>query len=476
MASSYSSDLKLELMVTGEKSGLWGDITNTNLTILQQAIAGYEAISIAGGVQTTALTFSNGLVSNGKNAVIKLTGTITGNQTVTIPDSIEKTYIIENGTTGAFTVEFKSVSGTGPTWSTTDKGIKILFSDGTNVVDVNADLSAVTIGGNLSVDGGTIKLDGNYPVGTNNVALGDGALDDGSLTGGCNVAIGANALTANTTGTQNTAVGTSALRCNVTGTQNVAVGYLALCTNTASTNTAVGNEALRNNTTGSSNEGIGRCALNANTTGTANSAIGTQALSTNTTGSNNTALGYLSLTNNIGDNNTMIGHTTGCNLTTGCYNTFVGYGNQPSAAGVLFEYVYGYTATGKGAGTFFVNGTNGSYNGGNTTTWTQVSDRRIKKNITDNNDGLEKIKNIRIRNFEYRTENEITDFENPKSAFVDKQGVQLGVIAQEIEEILPDVIIEQSNGVKSVNTDNIIWYLINAIKELTAEIDLLKNK
>ena len=142
MASSYSSDLKLELMVTGEKSGLWGDITNTNLTILQQAIAGYEAISIAGGVQTTALTFSNGLVSNGKNAVIKLTGTITGNQTVTIPDSIEKTYIIENGTTGAFTVQFKTVSGTGPTWSTTDKGIKILFSDGTNVVDVNANLSA----------------------------------------------------------------------------------------------------------------------------------------------------------------------------------------------------------------------------------------------------------------------------------------------------------------------------------------------
>jgi hypothetical protein len=142
MASSYSADLKLELMATGEKSGLWGDITNTNLNILQQAIAGYEAISIAGGVQTTALTFSNGLVSNGKNAVIKLTGTITGNQTVTIPDSIEKTYIIENGTTGAFTVQFKTVSGTGPTWSTTDKGIKILFSDGTNVVDVNANLSA----------------------------------------------------------------------------------------------------------------------------------------------------------------------------------------------------------------------------------------------------------------------------------------------------------------------------------------------
>jgi hypothetical protein len=82
MASSYSADLKLELMATGEKSGLWGDITNTNLTILQQAIAGYEEVSIAGGVQTTPLVFSNGLVSDGKNAVIKFIGTITGNQTI----------------------------------------------------------------------------------------------------------------------------------------------------------------------------------------------------------------------------------------------------------------------------------------------------------------------------------------------------------------------------------------------------------
>ena len=135
MASSYSADLKLELMTTGEKSGTWGDITNTNLIILQQAIAGYEAVSIAGGVQTTPLVFSNGLVSDGKNAVIKFIGTITGNQTVTIPNSIEKTYIISNGTTGAFTVEFKTASGTGVTFGTTDKSTKILFADGTNIVD-----------------------------------------------------------------------------------------------------------------------------------------------------------------------------------------------------------------------------------------------------------------------------------------------------------------------------------------------------
>jgi hypothetical protein len=136
MASSYSTDLKLELMVTGENSGTWGDKTNTNLNLLQQAIAGYQDVSIAGGAQTTALVMTDATLSNARNAVLKFSGTITGNQIVTIPDSIEKTYILYNGTVGAFTVQFKTVSGTGPTFSTTDKGFKLVYSDGTNVTDV----------------------------------------------------------------------------------------------------------------------------------------------------------------------------------------------------------------------------------------------------------------------------------------------------------------------------------------------------
>ena len=135
MASSYSSDLKLELMATGENSGTWGDKTNTNLNLVQQAIAGFENISIAGGAQTTALLMSDGAISNARNANIKLSGTITGNQIVTVPDSIEKIYIIENATSGAFTVQFKTASGTGVTFSTTDKGVRVLYADGTNIVD-----------------------------------------------------------------------------------------------------------------------------------------------------------------------------------------------------------------------------------------------------------------------------------------------------------------------------------------------------
>ena len=116
------------------------------------------------------------------------------------------------------------------------------------------------------------------------------------------------------------------------------------------------------------------------------------------------------------------------------------------------------------------------YNGQNTTTWATVSDRRIKKNIEDNNVGLDAINQIQVKNFEYRTEDEIVDFDNPASAVVHNEGIQLGVIAQEIEEILPDMVKTESTGVKSVNPDNLTWYLVNAVKELSAEVETLKSQ
>jgi hypothetical protein len=143
MASTYTTDLAIQLMATGENAGTWGAITNTNLVVVQQAIAGYESISIAGGAQTTALVMTQNSLATARNAVIKLTGTITGNQIVTVPNGIEKTWIVSNGTTGAFTVEFKYAStGTGQTWSTTDKGIKILYADGSDIQV--ADLSTLS--------------------------------------------------------------------------------------------------------------------------------------------------------------------------------------------------------------------------------------------------------------------------------------------------------------------------------------------
>jgi hypothetical protein len=167
MANTTSASLKLTVQQTGENSGTWGQFTNTNLLILEQAIGGYTGVALNATTGAT-LTFSNGALSNGKDQVIRLTGTITSAVNVTIPDSIEKTYIVENATSGAFTVTFKTSSGTGATWSTTDKGYKIIYSDGTNVVDVTADLGNITAGnvtaGNISVGtiaSGAITATGN---------------------------------------------------------------------------------------------------------------------------------------------------------------------------------------------------------------------------------------------------------------------------------------------------------------------------
>mgnify|MGYP003630237182 FL=1 len=162
MTSSYS-DLGLELMVTGADAGTWGDKTNSNLNLINQALAGYEAVTV-NGTGTTTLAITDATISNGRNAVIKLTGTITGNIIVTIPDTIEKLYTIINGTTGAFTVQFKTVSGTGFTFAAADKGTRLAYSDGTNVVDVNSlftTINALTLPTTTGSSGDAIVTDGS---------------------------------------------------------------------------------------------------------------------------------------------------------------------------------------------------------------------------------------------------------------------------------------------------------------------------
>jgi len=157
MASSYTV-LGTEKMTTGENAGDWGTKTNTNLVILEQALGGYLAKSIAGSAQTTTLAITDGdstaSTSEARHQVIKLTGTITGNQVVTVPNDIVKTYIVSNATSGAYTVVFQTVSGSGFTFATTNKGVKLLFADGTNVVD-----SGIGSVGTYDLDGAELTLD-----------------------------------------------------------------------------------------------------------------------------------------------------------------------------------------------------------------------------------------------------------------------------------------------------------------------------
>ena len=158
MANSTSASLKLTVQTTGENSGTWGAFTNSNLLVLEQAIGGYAGIALNATTGAT-LTFSNGVVSNGKNQVIKLTGTITTNVNVIIPDSIEKTYVVENATSGAHTVTVKTSSGSGFTFGTTEKTRAIVYSDGTNVVEV------INNTNNLLALADVAVTDGNFIVG-----------------------------------------------------------------------------------------------------------------------------------------------------------------------------------------------------------------------------------------------------------------------------------------------------------------------
>ena len=143
MASTYSTDLKLELMATGENAGTWGTKTNTNLNLVQQAIAGYEAIDVASADVT--LVMSNASISNARNMILNFTGTLAANRTVTIPDSIEKFYILKDSTThSGNSLTFKTVSGTG---FTLDEGkIHAAYSDGNNVNEVALNTLGGTIG------------------------------------------------------------------------------------------------------------------------------------------------------------------------------------------------------------------------------------------------------------------------------------------------------------------------------------------
>jgi hypothetical protein len=185
MASTYN-DLGIELMATGENAGTWGTKTNTNLDIIQQAVAGYVAQAVTdSGTTTLAITDGSTSTSVARNMVIKLTGALTGTSTVTVPDSVEKLYIVENATTGSQTVTFKTVSGTGVNFTST--GYKFLFSDGTNINEIT--LASPPGGSDTQIQfnsGGTaFGGSANLVWDGTNVTLGaTGALRLGDTTGG----------------------------------------------------------------------------------------------------------------------------------------------------------------------------------------------------------------------------------------------------------------------------------------------------
>ena len=156
MASTYSSILNLEIQTTGENSGTWGTITNNNLQKLESAIKGYVSVAIAS--TTDSLSATDGTTADEtSNAIVKLTGTLTGNTTMQC-EAVENWYIVDNAATmGTYTLGFKPASGTAASLVAGSK--HLLYTDGSTMFDVLDDCGNVTVNGTLDV-AGAVNLNG----------------------------------------------------------------------------------------------------------------------------------------------------------------------------------------------------------------------------------------------------------------------------------------------------------------------------
>ena len=173
MASTFTP-LGIEKMATGENAGTWGTKTNTNLDIIEQISGGFIQKSIAGGAQTTALSVSDG--STGAelaHRMIEFTGSITGNQIVTIPNDVQNFYILKNSTSGAYTVQFKYATGSGDsfTFSATTKTTKIIFASA-NPDATNPNIIEIQTGGDV-VDDTSPQLGGDLDTNSHNILIDD---------------------------------------------------------------------------------------------------------------------------------------------------------------------------------------------------------------------------------------------------------------------------------------------------------------
>ena len=346
-----------------------------------------------------------------------------------------------------------------------------------------------------------------------NTAIGSSALPV-NTTGIFNTASGAVALFANTGGTSNTASGVSALFSNTTGSYNTAAGINALYSNNSgsgstavgayalqnssstSANDAFGYQALYSNTTGSGNGAFGYQALHSTTTGFANDAFGIQALYSNTTGADNTAVGPSALLNNIGgSNNSAVGSAALENNTSGSQNTAVGVlalsGNSTGSNLTCIGYdcigsgnISNATAIGAHAlveqSNSLVLGASGVNVGIGTTkpsniltigrgaghpvsdSWETYSSRRWKTNIQTLPDALSRVERLRGVSYDLK----------------DSGKHEIGVIAEEVGQVVPEVVSYEKNGKDAAGVDysRLTALLIEAVKQQQKQLALQQHQ
>ena len=287
---------------------------------------------------------------------------------------------------------------------------------------------------NTATGGDTLSIN---TTGNANTATGDDALRV-NTTGSNNTATGADALRFNTTGENNTATGLNALFSNATGSHNTADGYRALESNTTGgDNTATGVQALRSNTTGGNNSATGVNALEFNITGTWNTATGDSALRSNTSGNSNTAAGFFALFNSTGSNNTAIGFRAGENATTGDDNIYINNLAQPGESNTMRlgdvqtrTFIAGISGvtTDLPTGSAVLVDTDGQLG-------TVLSSSRFKQDIRDMDQASNGLMRLRPVTFRY------------KKAYANgKRPLQYGLIAEEVAEIYPELVVHDKAG------------------------------
>jgi len=326
--------------------------------------------------------------------------------------------------------------------------------------------------------------------GQNNVAIGHSALQ-ANTTASNNVAVGFQAGLANTTGTGIVAIGYSAMSANTTGNSNIAIGQQALGSNTTgSNNTAVGWQAAYTGTTASDNTAVGLQAL-FTSNGDGNTAVGLQAGYYHTTATNNTLVGWKAgISVNTGGSNVLIGYNAGVQttaLTTGIENVCIGTYAHTSSGAASNQIVIGNNGVGQGDNYVSIGkgGTNYIYNQFTVNaTWTKASDQRIKKNIQDVAIGLDFINELSVKSYNWKPNNEYPEDilgyseENTQNL----TATMYGMIAQDVKaamdkhgyEHFGGWDVRESDGLQGVSNEMFVLPLINAVKELSTQIETMK--
>jgi hypothetical protein len=359
-------------------SGVFSSITNTGLT------SGRVVYSTTGGLETDSanLTFDGTNLSIGgsvsstiasKTAQFNAAGGsiyasfADGTKTWRFGAGIQSAGVMSlyNATDA---VNAFNVTATGQVQTNIDATVYgITVGRGAGAVSTNTAVGASALSANST--GSDVTAVGNrayrYGTANNNTAFGSNALGNGIVTGAENTALGRASLFSNTSGASNLGVGPLALLSNTTGSYNIAIGQEALQANTtASYNTAVGYQAGYSNTTGNYNVALGYASLYSNTTADQNTAVGYESLRANTTGAYNSASGFRSLySNTTGNSNVAQGFDALRSNTTASSNTAVGYqagySNTTGATNVALGQQAGYTNTTSSSNTFI--GTQSGY-------------------------------------------------------------------------------------------------------------------